>query len=599
MGDEVGTPVVAIDGSPDTAPLTLDAAGTIYTLGVDRTSPTITLSGRGAALVSLAGATLSATAGASPAIQTSPSAAFAMVVAQVDAPVAVAIQADAPAFVTITPTVTRANLAVYVAGGRATAIADADLREVGSGIELEGGSHHVVERARILSTGGGPGVTLDGGRHHAVRHVAVAGAVGGVVVVSSPDARLHDVESARSSMSGVRIAGASPRAVMTDIVATNSGLQGIQVSDTSHDAVLAGALVAYSVDEGIFFHGVDRITASHLTAIGNEQFGVTTYLGADYASVAQVNAVNNGNYGLFVRGSSHGLYAQLALSDNAFLQARVYQGADFNTFTHALVGGPGQLCVVDGGGVDNNTIDSDVGMAPCGGDDPGLSFRTATGLTQATGLGGLVTDDATNAHATTLAAMQALDAAQITDWLDFDHRFRFWGPGASTTFLDPGNRLPCASPVPCRAWDARVLPPNPFHNRSGTGRTPNEPFVDGAPCPAGVHGDQTTHTLTGPELLGDGRGNENGTCEVFEHCAGQSVFLLNARELLDDDPDGTGFPIGDEDGLCESNEACVYSPHVGYYQGQGDPRTGPRCVFTDGTGPFAVTGVTMYAHPLP
>jgi hypothetical protein len=66
------------------------------------------------------------------------------------------------------------------------------------------------------------------------------------------------------------------------------------------------------------------------------------------------------------------------------------------------------------------------------------------------------------------------------------------------------------------------------------------------------------------------------------------VFLVNARELIEDD-------VGDDDGVCESGDSCVYSPHFGYYQ--GDPLTGPRCVFVDGLGRFGVTNVMMYAHP--
>jgi hypothetical protein len=51
--------------------------------------------------------------------------------------------------------------------------------------------------------------------------------------------------------------------------------------------------------------------------------------------------------------------------------------------------------------------------------------------------------------------------------------------------------------------------------------------------------------------------------------------------------------IGDDDGLCESNEACIYSPNFGVYQGHGDYLVGGTCTFQNGT----VTGVQMYAYP--
>lgn len=42
----------------------------------------------------------------------------------------------------------------------------------------------------------------------------------------------------------------------------------------------------------------------------------------------------------------------------------------------------------------------------------------------------------------------------------------------------------------------------------------------------------------------------------------QSTFLLNAGELL-------GDGAGNENGLCESNETCVVTANVGFYQGHG------------------------------
>jgi hypothetical protein len=52
---------------------------------------------------------------------------------------------------------------------------------------------------------------------------------------------------------------------------------------------------------------------------------------------------------------------------------------------------------------------------------------------------------------------------------------------------------------------------------------------------------------------------------------------------------------GDYDGLCESNEACIYSPNFGVYQGNGDYLADGSCIFMGGT----VSDVTMYAYPNP
>ena len=63
-----------------------------------------------------------------------------------------------------------------------------------------------------------------------------------------------------------------------------------------------------------------------------------------------------------------------------------------------------------------------------------------------------------------------------------------------------------------------------------------------------------------------------------------NTYLLNALEIY-------GDGIGDDDGLCETDEACIYGPNIGAYQGEGS-YTSTTCTFTDGT----ITGVTMYAY---
>jgi hypothetical protein len=98
-------------------------------------------------------------------------------------------------------------------------------------------------------------------------------------------------------------------------------------------------------------------------------------------------------------------------------------------------------------------------------------------------------------------------------------------------------------------------------DRSGDGLTANPPFVVGAPCPAPAAGDRVIAAATGETYLRD-------ATEVF----------FDAR--------------GNEDGLCESGEACIYSPNFGAYQGEGDYR-GRACTFVAAT----VTGVELYAHP--
>ena len=63
----------------------------------------------------------------------------------------------------------------------------------------------------------------------------------------------------------------------------------------------------------------------------------------------------------------------------------------------------------------------------------------------------------------------------------------------------------------------------------------------------------------------------------------ETTFLRNAIEIIDDS-------IGNENGLCESNETCLYSPNLGGYQGHGNLISAGA--FTPGT----LTGITLLKY---
>jgi hypothetical protein len=156
------------------------------------------------------------------------------------------------------------------------------------------------------------------------------------------------------------------------------------------------------------------------------------------------------------------------------------------------------------------------------------------------------------------------DYADIADWTAFDAWPRGWGRAGGAGFPDITQRGQCGAGS-CRVWDWRLSSADTlFLQRSGDGRNVNEPFVPGGSCPDAVHGDRA---LTDMQTIAN-------------------TFLVNALEVL-------GDALGDENGLCESGEACVYSPSFGAWQGEGDYLTQSGCLFQDGV----VSGVTMYGYP--
>jgi hypothetical protein len=174
----------------------------------------------------------------------------------------------------------------------------------------------------------------------------------------------------------------------------------------------------------------------------------------------------------------------------------------------------------------------------------------------ATSLNGKVTSDGVNSqeNGSGLASFSA-----ITEWINFENFFRNWGKNHSDGLLSANLAGRCASGGTCQIYDFRVSASDSvIRNRSGDGNNANTAFAVGSACPSAV---------AGSRFLSKGGLN----------------FLENAIEILDDS-------VGNDNGLCESSEACIYAPHIGAYQGEGTLSAG-SCTFSPGT----VTGVLMYA----
>lgn len=147
----------------------------------------------------------------------------------------------------------------------------------------------------------------------------------------------------------------------------------------------------------------------------------------------------------------------------------------------------------------------------------------------------------------------------ISDFINFDQPTRRW--------VDSTNYYAaCATGMTCvifdyalKATDTLVL------NKSGDLTNPNSvfPLIETDPCPSEVHGNKALtnqHTVV-------------------------NTYLQHAFEIIGDE-------IGNDNGLCESSESCIYSPNPGAYQGHGDYRS-KTCAFQNGT----ISNVKMYAYP--
>ena len=116
--------------------------------------------------------------------------------------------------------------------------------------------------------------------------------------------------------------------------------------------------------------------------------------------------------------------------------------------------------------------------------------------------------------------------------------------------------LSCNFPMRLQATDTLM------RNTTGNGNTQNAAFINGANCPALLHGNQVAVS--------------NSTVPI--------TYLVNAQEIL-----GTG---GNNNGLCESNESCLYTPNFGAYQGEGNFWS-YSCLFQNGI----ISNVKIFSYP--
>jgi hypothetical protein len=155
-------------------------------------------------------------------------------------------------------------------------------------------------------------------------------------------------------------------------------------------------------------------------------------------------------------------------------------------------------------------------------------------------------------------------------WTKFDNLFRTLGKG--TTF-NSGARSRCDTGT-CKIWDWSAHPTGPLHNKSYLGSATNSSLnTDQGSCAAS--------SLTASA----GSSSSNDTIATW---TGAKTFLSNAVEIDNDE-------IGNDDGLCESTEYCIWAPNIGAHQGSGtvDSAGSQYCTITSGP----VSGVRIFKYP--
>jgi hypothetical protein len=137
-----------------------------------------------------------------------------------------------------------------------------------------------------------------------------------------------------------------------------------------------------------------------------------------------------------------------------------------------------------------------------------------------------------------------------SDWVNFENQFRAWGKQGTFPTTAASGR--CSTGT-CQIWDWSL-------SKSDTvARNVNS-------CPNGSTFD--THQWSDGSASSQAYCDANYKGSVLNGTTCITTFLRNAVEIF-------GDGVGNENGICESGEECLYTPNIGAYQGHSSDSTNP------------------------
>lgn len=341
--------------------------------------------------------------------------------------------------------------------------------------------------------------------------------------------------------------------IMVDFIGTNTTYQNIVQSTNNAGSYFQNGLSLFASSHNSLQLGSRATLMSHVTAGNSNTTETALLLNYGAGNILADNAI--------VHNSTRGL------------------GAETANMYHYLTG----LLLVGNNSPDCFAV-ANTGLTSACAPDGASDFSLGTSVSLATSFVGRVfQNDAQNAS----TATGGLTTGTPADWIHFSNRFRVWGrdggdPGAA------GNGGRCGST--CRVWDlslrasdsvlrGRLLMPAPgdylYHRWQPSTQLGCE-AIRGA-----VWQDQVCSRpgyLTASACTAAGGTWSTGLCTT--------KLLRHAQELFFDGR-------GNDNGLCESGEACLYTPNIGAYQGHGNLVYAGR---VNGTGAGEIQDVDLWRY---
>jgi hypothetical protein len=457
---------------------------------------------------------------------------------------------------------------VVAANGRNYLWVEGDINANGNirGIAWDNVSYSVMRQIQVsnVAGGGSAAIYLQTSHNNILINTRVTNSFNsGLFLDNSSQNIIDGIVAINNGDAGIRVTNNSDKNLFTNIVTANNDNEsnstggGFLIDQSSNDNKVINATVTNNRLSGLTINGSDGNLLMNF--VGANNLASLLIITSDKTTIANLAGTDSRRYAVLVRNSNNNYFTGIFKTGNNIKNCQV---DDLDTIPDIAPGLIDITCT-DTGADGSSTYTGQISDA-----------TLETGVTTTTSFVGKVfIDDMTNTSDTQGAAT----LANISDWLRFENFYRGWGsdgnpyPDLSTSGKLPSciNYLTSAQQdeAAClddggtwlsngRIWDWNLV-------KGDTGDSGGSALLDVLGLPIGD--DTITHSWSD---------------------ASTTTFLHHAIEIQ-------GDAIGNDDGLCESNEACIYTPNIGGYQGHGNLL--PAGPFTDSVS-GGITGVELYQY---
>jgi hypothetical protein len=332
---------------------------------------------------------------------------------------------------------------------------------------------------------------------------------------------------------------------------------GILLNSSSYN-ILTKIISSANLNSGITLTNSSTNMLSYIDTINNGQAGTNKdgiYVNnSPNNNLNQIVSLGNGGNGINLSNSLGSNVSQVFTKQNTS-NGISESNSDATYNGHIYSNSCSSSSTIAGPGIQATTCVINRGTA---------SYSAGSAIAASTFIGSFQDISNPLAFSTSFTTTGSLFTTQ--QYLSFSNPFRIWQEntalGAANGFCQTG---------PCDIYDYALKSADTALRNLTVSEITGGTFTPDVACPASVDGNKSQSiTLLSSSTV---------------------TYLQNAYEIQ-------GDGIGNDNGLCESNETCAFAPNYGAFQGHSDPNPNLSCVFNSVAG--IVSNVKMlgvsYAH---